>query len=333
MRTYVSTKQEKSQALHGSPKVSRQASAHDVLQACKDKIVQRQELDEDELLQGKFETAQREEIDEDDLLQGKFNASTAQHNTAQRESIPEDEEMLQGKFQTAQEEILQGRFMSSQQKNIQRQKRIDDLEQNVGEDYNHIWKAACGKDTSANHHDPSRKKDRPKERVGKYSKKALDERFIRAKEQTLKRLRKEEKMKKKPEEITQLFGYKKERTLSNSIQIKPNNTGLPDNLKNGIESLSGYSMDDVRVHYNSPKPAQLQALAYTQGTNIHVAPGQERHLPHEAWHVVQQMQGRVQPTMQLQGVNVNDDAGLEHEADVMGGKAVQMKILTPVDNE
>lgn len=30
-----------------------------------------------------------------------------------------------------------------------------------------------------------------------------------------------------------------------------NRTGLPDNLKAGIENLSGYSMDDVRVHYGS----------------------------------------------------------------------------------
>jgi hypothetical protein len=108
-------------------------------------------------------------------------------------------------------------------------------------------------------------------------------------------------------------------------KFEPNRTGLPDNLKTGIENLSGYSMNDVRVHYNSPKPAQLQALAYTQGTDIHVAPGQEKHLPHEAWHVVQQKQGRVQPTVQLQGVNVNDDAGLEKEADVMGGKVLQRK--------
>jgi len=102
-----------------------------------------------------------------------------------------------------------------------------------------------------------------------------------------------------------------------------NNTGLPDNLKSGIESLSGLSMDAVRVHYNSPQPAQLNALAYAQGTDIHVAPGQEQHLPHEAWHVVQQAQGRVQPTMQMKdGVPVNDDAGLEHETDVMGAKAM-----------
>lgn len=106
---------------------------------------------------------------------------------------------------------------------------------------------------------------------------------------------------------------------------KSNNTGLPDNLKNGIEALSGVTMDNVRVHYNSSAPAQLNALAYAQGTDIHVAPGQEQHLPHEAWHVVQQAQGRVKPTMQMkEGVPVNDDESLEHEADVMGAKALQM---------
>jgi len=110
------------------------------------------------------------------------------------------------------------------------------------------------------------------------------------------------------------------------IQKKENNTGLPDNLKTGIENLSGYSMDDVKVHYNSDKPALLQAHAYAQGTDIHLASGQEKHLPHEAWHVVQQKQGRVKPTMQMKGmVNVNDDAGLEKEADVMGTKALQFK--------
>ena len=106
---------------------------------------------------------------------------------------------------------------------------------------------------------------------------------------------------------------------------RPNNTGMPDNLKSGIESLSGFSMDDVRVHYNSSKPATVQALAYTQGTDIHVAPGQEKHLPHEAWHVAQQMAGRVSPTTNINGMPVNDNAALEHEADVMGEKAVQCK--------
>jgi hypothetical protein len=115
-----------------------------------------------------------------------------------------------------------------------------------------------------------------------------------------------------------------------TIQKKENYTGLPDNLKTGMENLSGISLDDVKVHRNSDKPAQLQAHAYAQGTDIHLASGQEKHLPHEAWHVVQQKQGRVQPTMQMKGkVNVNDDAGLEKEADVMGAKAENIKFNTP----
>lgn len=112
----------------------------------------------------------------------------------------------------------------------------------------------------------------------------------------------------------------------NVLQRKENNTGLPDTLKSGIESLSGYAMDDVRVHYNSDKPAQLNAYAYAQGSEIHMAPGQEKHLPHEAWHVVQQKQGRVQPTAQLKsGVSINADIHLEKEADTMGEKAIQCK--------
>ncbi|MFK7785802.1 MAG: DUF4157 domain-containing protein [Crocinitomicaceae bacterium] len=120
---------------------------------------------------------------------------------------------------------------------------------------------------------------------------------------------------------------------ANPIQRK-NNTGLPDNLKSGIENLSGYSMDDVKVHYNSSKPAQLQAHAYAQGSDIHLASGQEKHLPHEAWHVVQQKQGRVQPTKQLKSkVNINDDSGLEHEADVMGEKAVSAGNINPIQQK
>jgi hypothetical protein len=129
-----------------------------------------------------------------------------------------------------------------------------------------------------------------------------------------------------PEEEELVQGKFATAELQPQLQQAPraNNTGLPDQLKSGIESLSGLSMDHVRVHYNSAQPAQLNALAYAQGSDIHLAPGQERHLPHEAWHVVQQAQGRVRPTLQLQdGVPVNDDAGLEREADVMGPKALE----------
>ena len=106
--------------------------------------------------------------------------------------------------------------------------------------------------------------------------------------------------------------------------VQENKTGMPDGLKTSMESMSGFDLSDVKVHYNSSQPAQLNALAYAQGSDIHIGPGQEQHLPHEAWHVVQQRQGRVQPTMQLrESVPVNDDPGLEKEADMMGQKAIQ----------
>lgn len=101
-------------------------------------------------------------------------------------------------------------------------------------------------------------------------------------------------------------------------------TTLPDSLKTGVRSLSGVDLDDVQVHYNSTQPAQLNALAFAQASDIHVAPGQEKHLPHEAWHVVQQKKGRVRPTRQLRGLPVNDDAELEHDADRMGQRAAQV---------
>lgn len=106
-----------------------------------------------------------------------------------------------------------------------------------------------------------------------------------------------------------------QRALSQSV------SGLPADLRAGIESLSGIPMDDVRVHYNSSEPAKLEALAYTRGSEIHIAPGQERHLAHEAWHVVQQKQGRVRPTTQAAGAPVNDSQELEREADAMGARA------------
>ncbi len=97
--------------------------------------------------------------------------------------------------------------------------------------------------------------------------------------------------------------------------------GLPTQLRTGIEALSGMDLSDVRVHRNSSQPAQLNALAYAQGNDIHLGPGQEQHLSHEAWHVVQQRQGRVRETVQMAGVGVNDEVGLESEADVMGARA------------
>ena len=104
----------------------------------------------------------------------------------------------------------------------------------------------------------------------------------------------------------------------------PNHTGLPDALKSGVEALSGISMDNVQVHHNAGRPAQLQAHAFAQGSDIHLAPGQGEHLPHEAWHVVQQTQGRVRPTVQMgHDTVVNDNDRLEREADERGSESAE----------
>jgi hypothetical protein len=82
---------------------------------------------------------------------------------------------------------------------------------------------------------------------------------------------------------------------------------------------------------SSPQVAQARRLrslpnGVGQGRDIHQAPGQEHHLPHEAWPLVQQAQGRVRPTLQLQGgVAVNDDPALEREADHMGARAAALR--------
>ncbi len=104
--------------------------------------------------------------------------------------------------------------------------------------------------------------------------------------------------------------------------------GSEQGLMRGVEALSGTDMSGVNVHYNSSAPARVQAHAFAQGSDIHVASGQEKHLPHEAWHVAQQRQGRVQPTTSVGGVAVNDDASLEKEADTMGAKASQLAAQT-----
>lgn len=106
---------------------------------------------------------------------------------------------------------------------------------------------------------------------------------------------------------------------------KPSNpNGLPDDLRSGLEALSGLDLADIRVQLNSDKPAQYDAHGYALDKEIHLAPGQEKHLPHEGWHIVQQQQGRVGKTLQRKGISINDNSSLEAEADVMGARAARL---------
>lgn len=79
---------------------------------------------------------------------------------------------------------------------------------------------------------------------------------------------------------------------------KGKTSGIPDRLKEAME-MADLLFDDVRIPYNTERPEQMQALAYTQGTDIHVAPGQEAHMPHEVGHVVQQYRGRVDANQEM----------------------------------
>ena len=121
--------------------------------------------------------------------------------------------------------------------------------------------------------------------------------------------------------ILQLQKVVGNKAVENIIQKQTNRTGLPDNVKRGVEYLSGVDISDVRVKYNSPEPAKVNALAFAQGNNIHVAPRQEKHIAHEAWHTVQQKQGRVKATKSVSGKSINDSHSLEREADIMGKRA------------
>jgi len=159
-----------------------------------------------------------------------------------------------------------------------------------------------------------------------------EEELKQAKFETIQKVEEEEEVKQGKFEAVQMVEEEDElkQAKFETVQKKDeapatnNNTGMPNNLKSGIENLSGMDMGDVRVNYNSEKPKEMGAHAYAQGNDIQIGPGQEKHLGHEAWHVVQQRQGRVQATKQMKGgVAVNDDPGLEHEADVMGEKALR----------
>lgn len=137
------------------------------------------------------------------------------------------------------------------------------------------------------------------------------------------------------EEIKDMAGFtmkekKEEKSTSSVLQRKNrfapqvNQTGIPTQLRERLEESTGLSFDDVQVHYNSALPAKLDALAYTRGNQVEIGPGQERYLPHELGHVVQQKLGIVRANaMHESGVAMNTDASLERQADEIGaGKRV-----------
>jgi hypothetical protein len=294
--------------------------------------------EEEEPMQGKFETAQL--VEEEEPLQGKFEPA---------QLAAEEEEPLQGKFEPAQlaaeeEEALQGKFEPAQLAAEEEEALQGKFEpaQLAAEEEEPMQGKFEPAQLAAEEEEPMQGKFEPAQLA------AEEEELLQGKFETAQLAEEEEPLQGKfegaqlaaeeeeplqgkfepaqlaAEEEEPLQGKFEGAAVAQREEAAPkNDTGLPNQLKSGIESMSGMSMDHVKVHYNSAEPAQLNAHAFAQGSDIHVAPGQEKHVPHEAWHVVQQAQGRVQATTQMKtGTPVNDDVGLETEADVMGAKAL-----------
>jgi ribosomal protein S18 acetylase RimI-like enzyme len=115
---------------------------------------------------------------------------------------------------------------------------------------------------------------------------------------------------------------------------------IPAPMRTKMESAFNTSFADVKVHEGN-HVGSVGAIAYTQGNHIHFAPGRfnpETHsgqalIGHELAHVVQQRQGRVKPTTQVNGLAVNDQSDLEQEADTLAQKAAQMKTPAPLQKQ
>lgn len=110
---------------------------------------------------------------------------------------------------------------------------------------------------------------------------------------------------------------------------------LPAELRAKMEQSFQRDFSAVTAQEGAAAPA-IGARAFTQGTDLHFAPGEyqpgspegQELIGHELAHVVQQSEGRVGETTQAKGagdqaVSVNDDPSLEREADEQGARAAR----------
>ena len=107
---------------------------------------------------------------------------------------------------------------------------------------------------------------------------------------------------------------------------------LPEEVQAKMENSFSQDFSGVNIHENSSSARNINAMAYTQGSDIHFAPGEyqpssqpgQELIGHELTHVVQQKQGRVgQGEVHGKGLEINMDPMLEKEADDAGKLASQ----------
>ncbi|HTJ42839.1 MAG TPA: DUF4157 domain-containing protein [Kofleriaceae bacterium] len=109
---------------------------------------------------------------------------------------------------------------------------------------------------------------------------------------------------------------------------------LPGDLRASMERSFAADFGGVRVHHGGAAAA-LGAEAFALGNDLHFAAGRfdpssdagRSLIGHELAHVVQQREGRVSAGGQGKGLAINDDGGLEAEADAWGAAAARGEIV------
>jgi len=137
-------------------------------------------------------------------------------------------------------------------------------------------------------------------------------------------------------DLKKTFGKKSRNTL----QRKANSTGMPNDVRDKMETAFNTDFSDVKIHNNSPESEKIGAIAYTQGTDLHFTTGAfnpettkgQEVLGHELTHVVQQKQGSVQANEHFGGLALNTSSHLEKQADLFGTKAAQNQSITNIQN-
>lgn len=117
----------------------------------------------------------------------------------------------------------------------------------------------------------------------------------------------------------------KDKRQSNKNGVSEKDSTIIDNMSN----LFNNDFSDINLHTNSNQANNLDALAFTQGNDIHFAPGMynpdtksgKELIGHELAHVVQQNNGLVSPSAIKGKFKISENDNLENEADIIGKKA------------
>ncbi len=121
--------------------------------------------------------------------------------------------------------------------------------------------------------------------------------------------------------------------LSSQKKENSNRTILPENIQLKMETAFNADFSNLSIHKNSIQAKSFGAQAFTSGNEVHFAPGYfnphsnsgQELIGHELAHVVQQKEGRVSSTNEIEGQKFNTANSLENEADHLGKKAASGK--------